>query len=166
LIQRRLNDPFFELGWLSDEGVSTDAFSKLMRELVPCDVRQQRKPTDEVIENADADIEFMRDALYTFGAAESPDDEHSGSTSISAHHAQLHMLFAHLGGTSFLPSTSASARCPFYTTCPHEQRQSNSQICRTTPWLSFASGETQCSYGAAVASTLGTVRLRKRSVDV
>jgi hypothetical protein len=162
LIGQRSVDPFFELGWLSAERVSVEAFSVLLRDLVPCDVLQQRQYSEEALQRLEPDIDFMRDALYTFGAGEVDEDDSSGTMSLGAHHAQLHMLFAHLPNTEFVTSNTARAKCPFFTSCPHERRKIRPDVCRSQPWSAFSIGEESCWYGAAVAATLGTVVLRKR----
>jgi hypothetical protein len=159
LLKRRIQDPVWDIRPFLAPAIDHAAFSSLLSTTLPCLIIQ--KLPDDPTNPTDAD-KPQHDVMIAFGnsAVETTTANRRALPVLQCH---IHYVRAHIGNGEFLPSSKIvgdDATCPFYRSCTLQLRVDHGQLCKEAPWRIYAvSEENTCWYGAAVAGTLGTVRL-------
>lgn len=161
LLNKRLENPFFDLHPFSNENIDIQQIVELFKEIAPCDA---------IIENPDKNNEeISKDILISFTGNKLWNDTiYTPTDFLRALQCQSHYLQSHidLNKNKFVSSKSSHTKaCPFYTICELENRKNSSDICKNKPWEVFKENEPKsCWYGVAVASTLGSVNVENKQI--
>ena len=159
LLTRRLRDPFWDVRPFSRNDVDNGQLTRLLRTAEPCLVIQ-RNPDDQT-QPADADRP-LHDWLLASGAG-GDEEKAFARNALPVLQCQVHYVRAHLEGDVLVPSGQVpedDATCPFYRACSLQLRRDHPDVCKRSPWrILEQSPDETCWYGAAVAGTLGEVKL-------
>lgn len=159
LLIRRLEDPLWDVRPFAGAGLDHGGLTALLHGVEPCLVIQRLPDKDDHPDDSDRP---QHDFMLAFGK---PGEASKNMTRrmVPVLQCQLHYVDVHLDGDEFVPSSEVSqddATCPFYRSCTLQLRRDHAQACKQSPWRIYGlSKEKTCWYGAAVAATLGTVKV-------
>lgn len=136
--------------------VDVPSLLALQDEFPPCDAIQERSGNPTQVE---------RDLLFSFDPTPPDGDGHRPTDFLRSLQAQQEFVAAHLHPDTgeFIESSSASAPCPFFTTCHLDMRRNSPDRCESEPWTWYSDGSEGCWYSTAIAATLGPVTIRKKT---
>lgn len=160
LLQRRLEDPFFDLRPFTHNAIQLHDLVTLLRNVVCCDV---------FIERAGIVHDIERDRIIAFGTPGISNNGASVSDYLRTLEAQNNYAISHIGRNSIVDSDTVehylaaqpedrTRPCPFYRSCGLALRRESGEICFRRPWRIYNPGQLHCWYGAAVICTVGTTQ--------
>ncbi len=139
-LQKRLEDPLFELKPFEKNAVDLVALNQLFDEFPPCNVVQEREGHSD---DVDRDILSNRD-IRNFDWNTTPYAPGEFLTTLACN---FDFAKAH-ADVDFEQSDNVHQCCPFYTCCTNERRINDRETCKTSPWMHFKPDETKhCWYG-------------------
>jgi hypothetical protein len=151
-MRMRLENPFFDLDIIKTDGV--DRFLELW-DLIPLPYAIQEEPNnDEDAPEIEQVIQFEMLRFERIHAGFTP------SFALFVLNCQQHYVLSHVRNEGFISSSTATGKCPYYSLCTHEKRQTIPDWCKESPWKQYSNDDTEtCWYGHAVAVTLGGVEI-------
>jgi hypothetical protein len=159
LLQRRLEDPLWDIRPLVGDEINQAALTTLLAAVEPCLVLQRLPDDAGVPDDGDRPEHDLMLAFGKPGAATREMTERA----VPVLQCQVHYVAAHLSEEKFIASHDVKlegAACPFYRSCTLQLRRDHPVTCKRAPWEIYeSSGENTCWYGAGVAGTIGTVKL-------
>jgi len=158
LLARRLDDPLWDVRPFAAQ-LDKRRLTELLHSVEPCLVLQRLPDDDDDPDDGDRP---QHDLMLAFGKVGEAAKEMT-RRALPVLQCQLHYVDVHLDRDEFVPSAEVSpkhAGCPFYRSCTLQLRRDHADVCKRSPWKIYGlSAKETCWYGAAVAATLGTVRL-------
>ncbi len=147
LLKRRMINPFFDLEPFKGEKVDTEALIEFQKKVAPCPIIQEFNGPDD---------QLGRDILAHFDDSPFDNDPkiQPPALSLTVLNCQQHYAAAHLDGVS--------ERCPYYTSCTHENRKTSGMFCDQRPWFHFRREKIEglCYYEAGIQGVYGKSELR------
>jgi hypothetical protein len=146
-LQRRLQDIWFDVNWLNENGVNFDKLNCLISSIIPCDVIQGRNGDEHQVK---------RDLLLTFSKPFISSSSYNGIRAIQAQH---HCLLSHLKTDGFKSNfeEKTNPACPYYSSCNLDFRKKNATVCYTTPWETRLN-QNVCWYGWGAQAFLSDIK--------
>jgi len=145
-IERRLQDPLFDLRPLLDPQDGEDPVAVLIAQMtegfVPCDMSFDGK----VLSFHDGTEDELGLDLSQY---------------LRSFHAQQEFVLMHVRGRGFVASADFSHSCPYYSVCSHPFRSARETECRTSPWRIYTNNTPGCWFTNGVSATLGPTTIRK-----
>ncbi|MFO0757035.1 MAG: hypothetical protein U0359_11125 [Byssovorax sp.] len=160
LLSRGLEDPFWDVRPFLSDNLDQNTLTQLLHTVDPCIVIQRLHNNEEDINDSDRP---EHDLMLAFGTPGQATREVT-KRAIPVLQCQVHYVSVHLASDEFIPSDKVGgtpeAACPFYSSCTLQLRRDHAEVCKGSPWEIYALSQKEtCWYGAAVAGTLGTVKL-------
>lgn len=143
LLERRRQNPFFEIDAIQEFDEVETSFAKLILDFGgPLFIQRRQGDPDQV----------GVDLMYNFFGNDP--DSHAISEGWLWSHAAYRFIGAHINERRLQSTHDAhKIKCPFYTTCVCTFRQSSPEKCASRPWLSVLDGQGTCDFAHAVHIT-------------
>lgn len=143
LLDRRRQNPFFEIDAIREFSQVETSFAKLIHDFGgPLFIQRRQGDPNQV----------GIDLMYNFFGNDPA--SHAISDGWLWSHAAYRFIGAHINERKLQSTHHAhEIKCPFYTTCMCTFRESNPEKCASRPWLSVLDGQDACNFAHAVHIT-------------